>query len=325
MKNKFVKVRKIFKQFGFLFSIKYLYYKCTHKDDKYINLIYNYLLNYLLPLIEKYNKIKETKECIDNNNCKFPIWICWWQGYENMPELCQMLFKRLKKVLPLDSELKLITLDNYLEYTKIPDAIIKKFQKGNISFTTYSDVLRNYLIRDNGGLWIDASVFVSGNISEEFLKNREWWSINLSNKNDKIDNLGQKISNRKWSGFIQKGEKNNLLNSFVCDAFLAYYEKHDIIIDYFIQNLFIRIAYDNIPSIHKMIDNIPVNNTNVYNLYDNIDKKFDEVIYEKWNSDTNFYKLTQKRQYSLYTIDNKITYFGVIKEICEKNGDVNYE
>lgn len=320
MGRKVAKIGKIFKQFGFVFSMKYLFYKCMHKDEQYIQLIYNYLLKYLDPLIKKYNKI-EKKTVISNSSYKYPIWVCWWQGYNNMPELCKMLFKRLKNMIPINAELKLITLDNYLEYAKIPSSIIKKFENKNISFTTFSDVLRNYLIRDNGGLWIDASVFVSNNISKDFLENEEWWSINLYDKNASICNLGQKISNRKWSGFVQKGEKNNLLNSFVCDAFTLYYEKHDIIIDYFIQNLFIKIAYDNISIIHNMIDNIPINNVNVYKLYDNIDKEFNQAKYNEWNSNTIFYKLTQKRQYQINTRDNKITYFGAIKKICEESED----
>lgn len=324
MKCKLAKVVNLFRQFGACFSIKYLYYKIRHKDEKYIELTYNYLREYLLPLIEKFNNTKENINYYDESNSKIPIWVCWWQGYKNMPELCKMFFDRLNEMLPSNADLKLITLDNYLQYAKIPDNIVRKFNEGKISMTTYSDVLRNYLLYNNGGMWIDASVFVSNNISEEFLNNKEWWSINLYSKNDKIINLGQKITNRKWSGFIQKGIKNNILNKFVCEAFELYYAKYDIIIDYFIQNLFIKIAYDNIAQINKIIDNIPVNNVNVYDLFDNVDKEFDKEVYNKWNSRTLFYKFTQKRQYSVYTSDNKLTYFGAIKNICEKNGDVNY-
>ena len=37
MKNKINKTLKLFKQFGFKFSLKYLYYKVTHNDDKYFS------------------------------------------------------------------------------------------------------------------------------------------------------------------------------------------------------------------------------------------------------------------------------------------------
>ena len=222
-------------------------------------------------------------------------------------------------MIPENAELILITLDNYLNYANIPDYIVKKFNDGLITYTTYSDVLRNYLIRDNGGLWIDSSVFVSNKISKEFIDSNEWWSANLCNNNNNIVNFGQKISQRKWSGFLQKGTKNNLLNNFVCEAFELYYMNHDVLIDYFIQNLFIRIAYDNIVNIQNIIDKITVNNTHVYSLYDNIDLAFDKKQYDLWNEDTIFYKMTQKRSYNEFTNDEKLTYYGKIKSICEES------
>lgn len=48
---------------------------------------------------------------------KVPVWVCWWQGEESMPELVKMCFKRLKDTLPADiTELHLITFDNYKDY-----------------------------------------------------------------------------------------------------------------------------------------------------------------------------------------------------------------
>lgn len=319
MKNKINKTLKLFKQFGIKFSIKYLYYKVTHNDDKYFSLVYTYLLDFLNPLIEKYNKLK----CTFNEqsvSSKIPVWVCWWQGYESMPDLCKMFYSRLESMLPDNAELKLITTDNYLEYAHIPSSIVKKFNDGLITYTTYSDVLRNYLIRDNGGLWIDSSVFVSNKIPKDFMSSKDWWSVNLSNKGDDIVNFGQKISKRKWSGFLQKGSKNNMLNSFVCEAFELYYSEHDTLIDYFIQNFFLRIAYDKVSKIKNIIDNVKINNTNVYSLYDNIDFAFDEKQYNLWNNDTFFYKMTQKRTYNEYTTDNKLSYYGKIKKLCEDEG-----
>lgn len=321
MKNKLRKIKNIFKEFGITFSIKYLYYKAFHKDEKYIELVYKVLFKDISPLIDKYKGISEEKGTIEKN---VPIWVCWWQGYENMPQLCKMLFNRIKQMAPNNSDVVLITLDNYLEYAQIPNLLVEKFENGNISMTTFSDILRNYLIRDNGGLWIDTSVFVSKNISENFLKSDKWWSVKLYDKNATICNLGQKISERRWSGFLQKGAKGNILNSFVSEAFLIYFKKHDIIVDYFIQNLFIKIAYNNIPSIKNIIDGIPSNNINVYSLYDNIDEEFNEISYSEWNSNTSFYKLTQKREYNINTENGKMTYFGAIKKICEEGAKEYY-
>lgn len=321
MKNKIKKVNNLIKQFGIIFLIKYIFYRITKDDKAYIDLCYKYLLNEIRPVIEKYKD--EKIQTIENIGGKIPVWVCWWQGYDNMPNICKMLYNRLKKMLPENAILTLITLDNYLDYTNIPPKIVEKFNSGKINMTTYSDILRNSLIKEHGGMWIDSTIYCAKKIKKEFLIESKWWSVNLYNDNAKIENLGQKITERKWSGFIQKGNKGNLLNNFVYDAFLLYYEKNDILIDYFIQNLIIKIAYNELPNIKKMIDENPINNINVYDLYNHIDEEYNPDKYNEWIKNTTFFKLTYKRQYNERNNERKINYYGKIKNICEM-GEKNF-
>lgn len=76
-----------------------------------------------------------------------PIWCCWWQGVESMPEIVKMCHTRLKQVIPKDkTELHIITFDNYKDYVDIPEHILEKFNKGIVTMTTMSDVLRFCLL-----------------------------------------------------------------------------------------------------------------------------------------------------------------------------------
>ena len=168
MTTRLSKIKVLTKQFGIVFTIKYCLYKFGRKDERYIQLVYEKMYDILKPLIEKYkNNISES--VFDHNiNRKIPVWVCWWQGYDNMPELCKLCYNRLRKMLPENSELLLITLDNYENYVNIPKYIKEKFTKGYISMTAFSDVLRNYLIKENGGFWIDSTIFVSSAIDANF-------------------------------------------------------------------------------------------------------------------------------------------------------------
>lgn len=56
-----------------------------------------------------------------NNN---RIWVCWFQGMENVPALVQKYYQSLKENLT-DLEIVLITSDNMLDYVQFPDYIIK--------------------------------------------------------------------------------------------------------------------------------------------------------------------------------------------------------
>ena len=323
MINRLRKIKALTKQFGIVFSIKYCLYKFGRKDEKYIQLVYDRMYDILKPLIKKYENT--VSDCIFDNsaNRKISVWVCWWQGYDNMPELCRLCYNRLSKMLPENSELRLITLNNYENYVNIPEYIKEKFTKGYISMTAFSDVLRNYLIKENGGFWIDSTIFVSSALDADFMANVEWWSIKAPIAKEKIENLGQKITARKWSSFIQKGVSGNKINSFVSDAFALYFQKYDFLIDYFQQNLCIKIAYDHIPAIHDMIEKVPISNVNVYSLYDHIDEAYNPKQYAKWNNGTQFYKLTYKRRYERETSNGALSWYGFFEDICN-SGD-NFE
>ena len=309
MYNKFKKVYALFKQFGLAFTIKYCIYRLSKNDKKYLALLCEYLQKFLEPTINKYKSLNFSVNNTEKNG-RTPIWVCWFQGEENMPELCQVCYNQLKKVLPECSELHLITLANYEQY-------VEKVERGIITYTHFSDILRWALLEKWGGLWIDSTVFCSKDISNEFLLKPEFWSVKLNEIYDTAC-FGQVVSNCQWSGFLLKSQPNSILVRFVLESTLLYWEKHNIIIDYFIENLIIKIAYENINSIKEIIDNIIPNNDKIYNLHNLMDKKFDNEIYCGLIKNTTFFKLTWKKKYSKNTDKGDSTFYGyMLKKIAE--------
>lgn len=313
MSLKLEKLYALIKQFGLIFSVKYCLYKFMKKDEKYIDLLCSYLKKFEQPLIDKYNSMT-TKDNITQMKDKVPVWVCWFQGEENMPELCKINYRQLKKMLPENAELHLITLDNYKQYADIPNFIMEKVMRGKITYTQLSDILRWTLLARWGGLWIDSTVYCAKEIDEEFLLNPAFWSIRL----DKIDDpncIGQVISNCQWSGFMLKDRSNSLLVKYVLDATLLYWEKHDTIIDYFLQNLLLKVAYENIESIKETIDNLNLNNKNVYDLHVIMDKGFEQEKFDSIVKDTTFFKLTWKQKYKKITDEGKETFYGFLTRL----------
>lgn len=313
MSEKIKKIMRLIKQFGLVFTLKYCFYKLSKKDDKYIELLCEYLKEYEKDIIEKYRSMpdKENNKLLKD---KVPIWVCWFQGEENMPELCKICYERLKKVLPPSAELHLITLDNYSKYVEFPNYIIEKVNNGSISYTHFSDILRWALLDKWGGFWIDSTVYCTQDISEKFLLESEFWSVKLDQVHD-INCIGQVISGCQWSGFILKDRSVSLLVKFVLDATLLYWEKHDVIIDYFIENLLLKVAYENIPHIKETIDRIPKSNNKIYDLHLIMDDEYEENKYRDTTQDTTFFKLTWKQKYKKITEDNKETFYGYISKL----------
>lgn len=314
MKRQLYKLLQLARQFGILFTIKYCYYKYSKNDEKYIKLIYEKMVIFLDPVINQYKNQKNESTLIRVEE-KVPIWICWWQGYDNMPELCRICFDSIRKSLPENSELILITWDNYEKYVTIPRYVVEKVEQQRITLTHFSDILRHSLLAKYGGMWIDSSIYCAKSIEADFLKEADFWSIKLDKSDIDEQYLGQKISKCQWSSFIMKGAKDNLLNRFVLDAMLMYVKEYDLFIDYFLQNLLIRIGYDCIPEVKKMIDSIAVNNQAIYKLYYMIDNEYNERIYDNIRETTTFFKLTWKRGYDSILDNGKKTYYGHIANV----------
>lgn len=89
------------------------------------------------------------------------VWWCWLQGEEKAPELCKACLASVRQNLK-DREVIIITEDNYANYITIPDFVLDKLNRGTISRTAFSDILRLELLIKFGGTWIDSSVLVTG-------------------------------------------------------------------------------------------------------------------------------------------------------------------
>lgn len=75
-----------------------------------------------------------------------------------MPQLVQGCFRQLTTY---NDNVCLITKDNYNKYCHIPDYILQKLYRQEISITHFSDILRVSLLAENGGLWLDSTCWVS--------------------------------------------------------------------------------------------------------------------------------------------------------------------
>lgn len=106
---------------------------------------------------------KKAEEC-DASGDKY-IWICWFQGMENAPELVKRCYASVKRNMP-DKEIIVITKENMDQYVNFPDHILKKWKRGLITDTKMSDFLRMELLIRYGGLWMDSTIFLSGPIPD---------------------------------------------------------------------------------------------------------------------------------------------------------------
>ena len=228
-----------------------------------------------------------------------PIWVCWFQGEEQMPRIVQACYHSILQNASTHP-VHLITMDNYATYVTLPDHIIQKLNSGIITLTHFSDILRVSLLAKYGGAWMDATILLSNKIDFE---EASFFSL----KQYPIDSLY--VSNYRWTGFFMAGGINNTLFIYLSDLLFFYWENFDKLIDYLLLDYLIHFLYDNKPSIKKMIDSVPYNNQELYFLQKNTNMKFEEKRYTDLCKKTFIHKLTWKKEFIEVNSDGLPTYY----------------
>jgi hypothetical protein len=241
----------------------------------------------------------------------------WWQGLENMPPIVKTCYLTLEK-FSNGHKINLLTKDNYREFVNIPDYIMKKAERKIISFTHLSDIIRMSLLYEHGGLWLDSTVLLTKPLPPlpPICSHLGFWT----GKDDGeilTSCFGAKnwiVREDKWLTFCLYSSKLNILPDFVRSMFFAYFKKTNVLIDYFLFDYFISIAYDVIPEIRVMIDSVPVNNSKIHEIYHRLglNSEYNPTLFNNVCENTFFHKLNWKEEHNEHTTFGKLTNYGYI-------------
>lgn len=277
-----------------------------NKKTKWLN---KYFAHRYKDIIEKYHDRQPYTKPID----KARIWVFWGQGEENMPALVKACYRQL---IHYNDNVVLVTLENVKKYIELPAIIYDKANTGKISWAHFSDIVRNALLAKHGGLWLDATVWVSGKIPFEKLSLVEFFSAN-----GKI--LQSSRSIRFWTSFeynwstwcMWSKQVNNPLFSFVSETLMAIAEREKQWPDYVIQDYLIYYAYKNLPEIANMLEQsmkIPCYKRN--ELANIMDTEFSYDKYQELITNNFVFKLSFRTNWEKETKDGKQTFYGRILE-----------
>lgn len=275
--------RNIYKAWGFVMAVKLVVFgkvfKCQRVKHK---AILGYLKTRYAGLIEEYRHRTQPGGRL---SCDCPIWICWFQGKSGMPSLVKGCFDSVKRHAA-KHPVVLITMENYQKYVSIPTNIIRKLHCGEISLTHFSDIIRNNLLADHGGIWLDATILLTGELKD---LNLPFLTIKLD-----VPENHYFVSKSRWTGFCMGGVKGNLLNSFVRDMFNIYHQKESYLIDYLLIDYIIATGYNEIPEIKRLIDKVPYSNPGLYYIQQNWTKPVNEHDFADVCKTTSIFKLSYK-------------------------------
>lgn len=247
------------------------------------------------------------------------IWMMWWQGEKNAPPIVKACINSVRKnsnghpVIIIDE-------NNYKDYVKVPDFVMQRYLEGQndnsilsdtvLTKTHFSDIIRVLLLYQYGGIWADATIFLTDVIPESYFTN-EFTTIGEDDE--------WYIGRGKWSIWFIGCHAGNLLMKFIYQMLCEYWKEKKYWINYLMVYSIMDIGY-------KKIEKIK----NILNLYTSSNRKA-LVINRKYNYPTNPNEMEQflKQQtihklswrwwgnqndspINIYTEEGQITYFGYI-------------
>lgn len=233
------------------------------------------------------------------------IWQCWWQGEDGLKDITKVCTESVKDNCGKYSVV-LITWDNYQEYVKIPSVAIRKYKEGKVTLTELTDIMRMNLLYQNGGLWVDTTVLVTEPITKMCVES-QYFTCKEICRNHAF------VSDYRWNTSCIGGQKNHPLFGFVAKMFEVYWTYEDQLIDYYLFDYLIELAYQNIKSVKDDIDKQPFNNPHKHDAQSLLNKDFNEQKFKEIKHDTMFFKLSRKAG-CLEEYNGKKTLYKILKE-----------
>lgn len=212
------------------------------------------------------------------------VWVCWLQGFENAPELVKNCIESMKYHIK-DKEFVFITADNFADYCEIPEFIIDKWKRGTISHTHFSDILRLALLIQNGGLWIDATAYFTGELPN-YICDGDFFIYRDGFFNYDLINAGN------WLIF---SDPNNILLNETFNLLCSYWKKYDYTKHYFIFQMFFRMVTD---YYEKEWDTVPYFSQMDQHIFSfEFLDEYSEKRFRQLKALTNIHKLTLKADF----------------------------
>jgi len=151
-----------------------------------------------------------------------------WQFWDNplgqmTPAIVKASLESVAK-FKVNFEHKVLDSSTMADYSDLPGYVLDKFRKGQIDHTHFSDLLRLNLLKNHGGIWLDATGYMTDSVPGYILDE------------DFFVFLTGELTHFPYS-FIQSCFIRAKKSSFLCEAWyqmaIAYWEKETKKLDYF--------------------------------------------------------------------------------------------
>lgn len=226
------------------------------------------------PFLKEYlGKVTDLEACTIERN----VFVFWWDGFENAPQTVKGCLKSVIRNHPGYRVFE-ITKYNFEKYTTVNPKILADFKAGKISVQTFSDIMRFNLLKNNGGVWIDATIFFVKEYSlTDKLTDKSFESVCFSTSRNFLQYKNESCS---WSGYFIASRKNGLFVTAVDEIFERYYLKyHTYSIYFFIDAVLMICKLNKLDG--DVLSKVHFNNNDMTLLAKMLDEPYDKSCMEQ--------------------------------------------
>ena len=252
---------------------------------------YEYLKKtYSYVLYDKKFKLASKKRMVCIEAHIRPIWILWLQGMKQASEVVRMCVHSVERIcVGRDEHIYLLDENNLFDYIELPDYIVYKWKNGMISNTHFSDIVRVCLLNTYGGIWIDATVYFTGNKILSYIKKDELF---MFSRHICWETFLEPHIIANW--FISAAAENELL--MLLEALLyEYWKRESEAVDYCFFHIFWMMIVEYFPNEWNHVKKIPRDSARL--LGEEMNNKYDSERFEYLKSVSDIHKLSIKTVY----------------------------
>lgn len=144
------------------------------------------------------------------------VFVYWAQGMEAAPPIVRACYERLKRVPGI--ELRLITEATVPYWVDVPEHVEQRVPATKAAF---ADWLRIALLKEYGGIWVDATCYVTGDLAvvDELVGDRRFFAY--------------RYNSARISSWFLAARNNSYIVHMMHAALEVYFRSHDRVTHYF--------------------------------------------------------------------------------------------
>lgn len=232
-----------------------------------------------------------------------------WQFWDNPSgrSTPAIVKSSLESVDKFKGNFKHTVLDNSTvgDYSDLPGYVLDKFKKGQIDYIHFSDLLRLNLLKNHGGIWLDATGYMTDFVPQ-YILDEDFFAF-----------LTGQVTHFPYS-FMQNCFIRAKKGSFLCDAWygmcIEYWKNEAEMVDYFQHQLMFKALVSNQAKAKNLFNKMPqISEDGSQQLVgNNLLKRFDADQWERIKKASFFQKTTYKVPPG---VDYSGTYFSELSKV----------